>query len=228
MHLKPRMKKPDINLILRLLITSYGDRTWEKRLEPVGELILTILSQNTSDVNSHRAFKSLVDDFNTWEKIAGWDTSRIVGAIRAGGLAQVKARYIKHVLQALQKETRNFDLGFLADMSLDKARRWLMRLPGVGMKTSSCVLLFSLHMPAFPVDTHVHRVTIRLGIIHNKTSVEDAHIQMEKLVKPQDIYRCHVLMIEHGRKTCKAQHPLCKACALKQICPSYIIFTRPA
>ena len=218
------MKKPDVVTLLKLLIGAYGDRNWTKRLEPVSELILTILSQNTSDINSHRAFKSLTGSSHNWEKIAGWETGKIAGAIRAGGLADVKARYIKQVLQALQKETHNFDLGFLAQMPVNEARQWLIRLPGVGMKTASCVLLFSLGMPAFPVDTHVYRVAKRLQLVSDKTNVEAAHLILEKMVKPADIYRMYVLMIEHGRKTCKAQRPLCADCTLKNICPSYSIF----
>jgi len=218
------MRKPDINYILRLLITAYGDRTWEKRLEPVAELVQTILSQNTSDANSHRAFKSLINNFGSWDIIAGADTALIADAIHAGGLAEVKAKYIKSALQSLQEESFDFDLRFLSDMHVNDARRWLLRLPGVGMKTASCVLLFSLGMPAFPVDTHVYRVVKRLGSIDAKASVESAHLKLEKLVKPTDIYRCHVLLIEHGRKTCKAQRPRCNICVLKDLCPGYPVF----
>ncbi|MCX6005173.1 MAG: endonuclease III [Chloroflexi bacterium] len=221
------MKKTGIDLILNLLVQSYGDRIWQKRLEPVGELVLTILSQNTSDTNSHRAFKSLVDTFGVWEKVAAADTTQIAAAIRAGGLASAKAKYIKSALLELKQETGNFNLLFLKKMDIYAAREWLVRLPGVGMKTASCVLLFSLGMPAFPVDTHVYRVTQRLGIIDRKTTVDAAHLELERLVPPQNIYRCHVLLIEHGRNVCKAQRPLCLACILKDICPSFKIFNQP-
>ncbi|MCX6002790.1 MAG: endonuclease III [Chloroflexi bacterium] len=214
------MRKPGIKTILFKLVAAYGDRTWQKRLEPVDELVLTILSQNTSDINSRRAFKSLIENFAGWDKVASAESVKIAGAIRAGGLADVKAKYIKNALLALQKAAPGFDLQFLARGKVRDSREWLLRLPGVGMKTASCVLLFALGMPAFPVDTHVYRVVKRLGLIRNRLSADAAHLEMEKLTPPGDIYRCHVLLIEHGRKTCKAQRPLCSVCCLAGICPS--------
>jgi len=213
------MRKPGIKAILDRLIAAYGDRTWQKRLEPVDELILTILSQNTSDLNSRRAFKSLNENFSGWDQVASAEPATIAGAIRAGGLADVKAKYIKNALTALQKEAPGFDLRFLAQGKVEDSRRWLVRLPGVGIKTASCVLLFALGMPAFPVDTHVYRVAKRLGLIIDRLSADAAHLEMEKLTAPADIYRCHVLLIEHGRKICKAQRPLCHMCCLSGICP---------
>jgi endonuclease-3 len=106
-------------------------------------------------------------------------------------------------------------------MELEAARAWLMCLPGVGMKTASCVLLFSLDMPAFPVDTHVLRVARRLGLVGPKITAGSAHREMERLVRPADTYRYHVLMIEHGRKTCRARRPLCGSCTIARVCPSY-------
>lgn len=212
------MGKPSIKAVLDRLVAAYGDRTWQKRLEPVDELILTILSQNTSDLNSRRAFESLRDNFAGWKEAASADPVKIADAIRTGGLADVKARYIKSALTALQKEAPGFDLGFLALGKVGDSREWLVRLPGVGMKTASCVLLFALGMPAFPVDTHVYRVAKRLGLIGSSLSADAAHIEMEKLTAPGDIYRCHVLLIEHGRKTCKAQRPLCRVCCLADLC----------
>ena len=220
------MNRPKIGLIISLLISTYGDRKWHKRLEPVGELVLTILSQNTSDTNSRRAYTSLVETFDTWDSLLKADTEEIASAIRSGGLADVKAKYIKNALQALKKETTDFNLSFLVDMTVDSARKWLIQLPGVGMKTASCVLLFSLRMPAFPVDTHVYRVAGRLGLIGKKISVDAAHLEMERITAPEDTYRCHVLLIEHGRKTCKAQRPLCPSCVLAKSCPSYKIHVK--
>ena len=214
------MKNPDIESVLNLLVSTYGDRHWTQRLDPVGELIQTILSQNTSDSNSHRAFRNLMTTFVNWENVAAAATLQIADAIRTGGLADVKARYIKSTLEALYQDTPDFNLLFLKDMEIQRARAWLMRLPGVGMKTASCVLLFSLGMPAFPVDTHVYRVSQRLGILDPRISVDAAHLKLENMVKPRDIYRCHVLLIEHGRKICKAQRPLCNPCPLKDICSS--------
>ena len=214
------MRKPGVKTIIDKLVAAYGDRTWQKRLEPVDELILTILSQNTSDLNSRRAFKSLLENFSGWDKVAAAEPATIAGVIRAGGLADVKAKYIKNALMSLQVKAPGFDLRFLARGRVEDSREWLVRLPGVGMKTASCVLLFSLGMPAFPVDTHVHRVAKRLGLIKGRISADAAHLEMERLTAPADIYRCHVLLIEHGRKTCKAQRPLCHLCCLADICPS--------
>jgi len=214
------MAKPSIKPILDKLVIAYGDRTWQKRLEPVDELILTILSQNTSDLNSRRAFKSLTQNFTGWDKVASAEPAMIAGAIRAGGLADIKAKYIKNALMALQKEAPGFDLRFLAQRKAGDSRKWLLQLEGVGMKTASCVLLFALGMPAFPVDTHVYRVVKRLGLIKDRVSADAAHLEMEKLTAPKDIYRCHVLLIEHGRKVCKAQRPLCPVCCLAGMCPS--------
>jgi len=207
--------------ILKLLISAYGDRTPARRLAPVDELVLTILSQNTSDVNSRRAFKSLTDTFGGWDKVAHAPGARIAETIQAGGLAEVKTRYIRGALQYLEKEAAGYDLRFLKGMEPGAARAWLMRLPGVGMKTASCVLLFSLDMPAFPVDTHVLRVARRLGLVGPKVTADSAHLEMERLVRPEDTYRCHVLMIEHGRKTCRARNPLCGSCTIGRLCPSY-------
>ena len=210
---------PKIDQALKLLVSAYGDRTWHMRLDPVGELVQTILSQNTSDVNSHRAYTSLIELFHSWHAIAEAPPGQVAAAIRSGGLADAKAKYIKSALQALEMETGDFNLLFLKGMTIKDAREWLMRLPGVGMKTASCVLLFSLGMPAFPVDTHVYRVSRRLDLIDLKTNVNAAHTDLEAMVKPADVYRAHVLLIEHGRRTCKAQRPACNRCALKSICP---------
>ncbi len=214
------MKKPALSQILPILITTYGDRPWRRRLEPAGELVQTILSQNTSDANSGRAYDSLMKKFGTWDNIAKADISEITDAIRSGGLADAKARYIRSALSALKAENHGFDLEFLRKYSVKEARAWLTRLPGVGMKTASCVLLFSLGMPAFPVDTHVYRVARRLQLIDNRLSVEEAHIELERIVRAEDVYRCHMLIIEHGRKTCRARYPLCNQCTLAALCPS--------
>ena len=210
-----------IDKILKLLISAYGDRTPARRLEPVDELVLTILSQNTSDINSRRAFQSLTVSLGGWDRVAHASRARVAQAIRAGGLADVKSRYILGALQYLAKQAGGYDLRFLKSMELGEARAWLMLLPGVGMKTASCVLLFSLDMPAFPVDTHVLRVARRLGLVAPKTTADSAHLEMERLMQPEDTYRCHVLMIEHGRSTCRARNPLCGLCIISSQCPSY-------
>jgi endonuclease-3 len=210
-----------VERILELLSASYGQKRWQRREKPVAVLVQTILSQNTSDKNSRPAFQQLLDTFPGWDEIAGSDVGQICEAIRAGGLGMVKARYIKQALEEIRRRQGSFDLDFLKDLPVNEAREWLMQLPGVGMKTASVVLLFALGMPAMPVDTHVFRVCKRLGLIDTKVTVEKAHRLLEKQVLAKDIYKFHVLLIEHGRRTCKAQRPRCITCVLASLCPSY-------
>ncbi len=215
------MKKRMIEQILTLLIKEYGNPELQPYQSPTTVLIQTILSQNTSDINSHQALASLMATFSGWKNIADATTEEIAYAIRAGGLGETKARYIKQSLLEICRQRGDYELDFLSQFSLDKARDWLMQLPGVGMKTASCVLLFSLDMPALPVDTHIYRVTRRLELINSKISVDKAHILLENMIPRSDVYRFHILLIEHGRKVCKAQRPLCHQCSLNKICPTY-------
>lgn len=210
-----------IQQILTLLVAEYGDREWRIGESPILVLVKTILSQNTSDRNSGRAFELLQASFGSWDEIADAGINEIAAAIKIGGLGEVKARYIKRVLEEIRQKRGEFSLEFLRELSLEEAREWLRELPGVGIKTASCVLLFSLRMPALPVDTHVYRVAKRLGLIDSVASVEKAQRQLESLVPPQNVYRFHVLLIEHGRRVCKAQRPRCNRCVLSKVCPSY-------
>jgi endonuclease-3 len=214
------MKKGVIKQILNLLIREYGGRKWQLDPDPIAVLVQTILSQNTSDQNSHRAFASLRSSFSNWQDTAEASRDDIANLIRAGGLAEIKANYIKQSLDEIKRRLGNFELHFLKQFTVDKARDWLIQLPGVGMKTASCVLLFSLGMPALPVDTHVSRVARRLGLLDSEISINKAHKSLESIVPQNDIYTFHVLFIEHGRKICKAQRARCKQCVLQKICPS--------
>jgi endonuclease-3 len=222
------MNKTFIEQILYLLTGEYGKKNWSPDRDPVAVLIQTILSQNTSDRNSDRAFDSLLATFKTWQDVADADTRAIARSIKIGGLADVKASYIKDVLNTINNTQGDFDLDFLRGLSLDKARDWLMQLPGVGMKTASCVLLFSLGLPALPVDTHVYRVSQRLGLFDNRMSVNQAHIFLESIVPQYMAYEFHILLIEHGRRTCKARNPYCYKCVLQSICPSSSLFIESA
>ena len=206
--------------VLRLLRKEYGPRRWQPGQDPVSSLIATVLSQNTSDTNSHRAFAALVSRFGSWEAVAAADVNQLARTIRAGGLAEIKARRIKLILREIEEERGCLDLGFLKELRLAEAKAWLRGLPGVGPKTAGCVLLFSLGRPAMPVDTHVFRVVRRLGLIDARASVEMAHEILESLVPPENVYEFHILMVEHGRRTCKAQRPRCTVCALRRLCPS--------
>jgi endonuclease-3 len=208
--------------VMRLLRKEYGLRRWQPDRDPVSTMIATVLSQNTSDTNSKRAFGVLIDRFGSWESVAAAASDEIAECIRAGGLAEVKAKRIKLILERIREQRGCLDLSFLAELPLSEARSWLRQLPGVGPKTASCVLLFSLGKPALPVDTHVFRVVRRLGLIDAKASPGRAQELLEKLVPPQDIYTFHLLMIEHGRRICKAQRPRCDLCVLQEPCASDI------
>lgn len=215
------MDKVNIKPILDLLICEYGSREWQLSSSPLSVLIQTIISQNTSDVNSRRAFESFLASFYNLEDAAAASVDDIANSIRVGGLGDIKANRIKGALSKIQSKRGKIELSFLNQLSLTEAREWLKQLPGVGNKTANCVLLFSLGRPALPVDTHVFRVAKRLGLIHPKASVEQAHKLLESLVPPNDIYQFHVLMIEHGRRVCKAQRPRCTNCVLLEFCSSY-------
>jgi endonuclease-3 len=183
-------------------------------------LIQTILSQNTSDVNSRRAFESIRTAFDNWEDVADAGTDEIAAPIRVGGLGKIKAKRIKQALGEIRRKRSKLELSFLDKLPLAGAREWLKQLPGVGTKTANCVLLFSSGRPALPVDTHIFRVTKRLGLIDPKTSMEQAHVLLESTVPPEDVYQFHVLLIEHGRRVCQSQRPHCPRCVLERFCPS--------
>lgn len=212
-------KFPDIFEVISLLEKEYGSVRWKPRLEPVDELIYTVLSQNTSDVNSQRAFKRLGETFKTWEELAEADETKIEKAIRGGGLFRIKAIRLKKILQLIKKDRSSLDLEFLKNMEMEEARTWLRKFPGVGPKTAACVLLFSLGKPAFPVDTHVHRVARRLGLAPFKSNPEQTEAILEKITPPEYIYQLHVHMVWHGRRVCHARKAEFDNCMLEQVCP---------
>ncbi len=212
----------NIEEIIWLLEKEYGVRHFEPHHSPISVLVQTILSQNTSDMNSKRAFDSLLTTFGNWEAIANASVDEIAESIWMGGLARIKAGRIKQVLQEIWEERGSLDLSFLDRLPLPQAKAWLLQLPGVGPKTAGCVLLFSLGKPALPVDTHVFRVAKRLGLIDSKVSSEQTHNLLESQVPPQSVYQFHLHMVEHGRQVCQAQQPRCHRCVLRQLCPSYL------
>jgi len=183
-------------------------------------LVETVLSQNTSDANSHRAFESLLARFGTLEAVAEARVEDIERSIAGAGLSRIKSVRIREILGRLARENGSLDLAFLSDLDVGAARQYLVSFKGVGLKTASCVLLFSLGMPAMPVDTHVHRVAGRLGLINPRVSAEAAHSELEAIVEPEDRYRFHILLIEHGRRVCHARNQKCRICALNRMCPS--------
>jgi endonuclease-3 len=201
-----------------LLTKEYGDRPWAPRADPLSELIGTILSQNTSDVNSGRAYQALRAAFPTWQQVRDAPVEAIADAIHCGGLAAIKAPRIQRVLTTIGDQRGCLDLSFLGDMPVDEARCWLMSLDGVGAKTAACVLMFSLGKPVMPVDTHVHRVSGRLGLSAAKDTPEETEAILESLLPPAVRYSFHLNAIAHGRLVCKAQRPRCAVCVLARHC----------
>lgn len=206
--------------LLARLAPVYGPLNWKQRRDPVSELVVTILSQHTSDANAERAFGQLVDAFGSMEAVADAEIGAIANCIRSGGLAQQKAPRIKTALNRIIQERGSLNLDFLRELPLAEAKAWLKALPGVGPKTAAVVLCFSFGMPAMPVDTHVHRVARRLGLIGGKVTADQAHDLLESVVAPEDVYRFHVYLITHGRQVCRSQRPLCESCVLAGICPT--------
>jgi endonuclease-3 len=200
------------------LLEFYGQPVWQNPLAPVDELVSTILSQNTNDTNRDRAFESLIGNFPTWEVVRDARPSSVVAAIRLAGLSNQKGPRIQQVLKDITVERGSLDLGFLKDLPLEEARAWLMKHKGVGPKTAAIVLLFSLGRPAFPVDTHIFRVTGRIGLLPEKMTVVQAHLHLEKLFPPDAYYAAHLNIIRLGREICSARKPACPVCPLRTLC----------
>lgn len=215
-------EKPQKLLVIHeLLLAEYGHREWLPRRDPLSELIFTILSQNTNDLNRDRAIRRLRERFPTWEDVRDASTAEIAQAIRVGGLANTKAARIKDILEQIGWERAELSLGFLRGMETEEALQWLQSLKGVGPKTAACVLLFSWNVPVFPVDTHIYRLSKRLGLIGERASREKAHRLLGRLVPPEATYDLHLNMIAHGRQVCQAREPRCEICVLKDHCDYY-------
>ena len=202
------------------LTPLYGTPHHVPSHDALSELILTVLSQNTADTNSGRAFVQLMRRYDSWDAIADAPLDEVIATIQNGGLAPQKAPRIQAILRAVKERSGSWDLAFLETLPLEDARSWLRSLPGVGPKTAACVLLFALGRPALPVDTHVERVSKRLGLVAPKCTAEQAQATLETLVEPNDYYPFHMLFIKHGRRTCTARAPACGRCPLEPRCPS--------
>jgi len=210
----------DVAEAIRVMSEQYGPFPQEPRLDPSHELVFTVLSQHTSDTNSERAFQGLMKRFGSLEDVAAGEVSDIEEAITHGGLAKIKAPRIKMVLTRILELNGSLDLSFLSEMPLDEAKAWLRQLPGIGPKSAGIILSFFLGMPAMAIDTHIYRVSKRLGIIGPKVNTEKAHDMLEAAVEPDQVYPFHIAFITHGRQVCKAQRPLCKECIVAGNCPS--------
>ena len=200
------------------LLEFYGQPTWRNPLSAVDELVSTILSQNTNDTNRDRAFVALRARFPTWEAVRDARPDSVIEAIRPAGLANQKGPRIQQVLREITAERGALDLSFLCELPLQEARARLMKFKGVGPKTAAIVLLFSLGRPAFPVDTHIYRVTGRIGLRPERMSVEEAHAHLERLFPSETYYAAHLNIIRLGRGICAARQPRCPVCPLCDIC----------
>jgi len=207
-----------LNWVDATLTGAYGEPQLKPQQEPLGELVQTILSQNTADINTARAYAELRRRFPSWYDMMHASVDEIADAIRIGGLAHIKAPRIKAILEQLYAERGSLDLSYLADMPVDEVRRHLTRFHGVGNKTAACVLLFALHMPALPVDTHVLRVSQRLGLVAPKATADQTQAWLEAKLDPARYYPFHLNMIHHGRVCCLARNPRCSSCPLAARC----------
>lgn len=210
-----------VRRIHRLLAERFGPLDPPRKREPIEELILTVLSQNTNDVNRDRAFEAMRARWPTWEALAAARAADVAGAIKPGGLSNIKAPRILAILREIRaREGGSLDLSWMAEAPSGRVTQYLTSLPGVGPKTAACVLAFSLERPALPVDTHVFRVARRLGFYDDRIDPAAAHRVMEGLVPPRLRVSTHVGLIRLGREICKPGRPRCEVCPLESLCPT--------
>jgi endonuclease-3 len=207
--------------IYQALLDYFGNPEWLNPMPPLDQLISTILSQNTNDTNRDRAFLALRQRFSSWEAVREAEPEAVIEAIRSAGLANQKGPRIQEVLREITRQRGALDLDFLSGLSPQQALSWLQSFKGVGPKTASIVLLFSFGMPAFPVDTHIYRVTGRLGLRPARMSVEQAHVFLADLFPSDTYYALHLNLIRLGREICQARKPDCPICPLNQVCDYY-------
>jgi endonuclease-3 len=200
------------------LIGVFGEPVWRTPLPAIDELVSTILSQNTNDVNRDRGFNALRAKFPTWEEVRDANPKQVIEAIRPAGLANQKGPRIQQVLRSITEERGSLNLDFLADLPVEEARAWLTKFNGVGPKTAAIVLCFSLNRPAFPVDTHIYRVSGRIGLRPEKMTVEQAHPHLESVFPPETYYAAHLNLIRLGREVCGARKPNCPQCPIHKLC----------
>lgn len=204
--------------VLARLERAYGRRPCQGADDPVDTLIWTILSQSTSDANSAAGFERLKAAFPTWKVAADAPVARIQRCIRICGLSRTKAPRIRRILRQVRAERGRIDLSFLGEMAPPAAAEYLMGLHGVGPKTALCVLLFAFGRPVFPVDTHIYRIALRLGLLTPRTPQARAHEVLTPMIAPADRYATHILLIAHGRAICRARRPQCDRCTLLEFC----------
>jgi len=223
-YLGPNGNARRIRALNRRLEDEYGPFRPFKKLDGVEELIITVLSQNTNDVNRDRAYRSLREKYPTWDDVLNAPVKKIEDAIRVGGLAHNKSIAIKKILRELKDRYGKFTVSPIASegsgLTIEESIAELTKLPGVGVKTAACVLVFSYGRPVIPVDTHVHRLTRRLGLVAEKASAENAFRVMMEITPEELRYPFHIFLIRHGRRVCKSQKPNCPECVVRGLCPS--------
>jgi len=207
--------------VYQKLVEAYGQPQWRQHLPPVDELVSTILSQSTSDVNRDKGFYALKARYPDWESVMTAPPDDVIETIRPAGLANQKGPRIQAALRTVYEARGAITLDFLADMPMAEAESWLTAIKGVGRKTAAIILLFAFNRPAFPVDTHVHRITQRLGLIGPKVSADKAHDLLAELGDPDTYYPMHLNLIRHGREVCQARQPKCDRCVLQAECAYY-------
>ena len=209
--------------IHQTLLDTFGYPEWPSPMPPMDQLVSTILSQNTNDTNRDRAFLALCRRFSSWEEVRDAEPETVIEAIRPAGLANQKGPRIQEVLREITRQRGSLDLDFLSGLPPEQALSWLLSFKGVGPKTASIVMLFSFGKPAFPVDTHIYRVTGRLGLRPARMSVEQAHGFLAELFPSDTYYVLHLNLIRLGREICRARKPNCPICPLRQVCEYYRI-----
>lgn len=217
-------RKSKYDPISATLTEVYGKLNWSRNLDGMDELISCILSQSTNDTNRDRAFERLKSRFPSWDAVRSAAIDDLIEAIKPAGLANQKAPRIQDVLGVIVDKVGEYSIDFLDDLSIEDAKNWLVSLKGVGPKTAAIVLCFAYGRPAFPVDTHIFRVSKRIGFLPEKMSANDAHPVMEAIVPADDYYQFHIQLIQHGRDTCHARKPACDRCPLGENC-DYLLAT---
>ncbi len=203
------------------LTERYGQLDWSRNQDGMDELISCILSQSTNDTNRDRAFARLKEHFADWEAVRYAALDELTEVIRPAGLANQKAPRIQAALAAIHEHAGEYSIDFLESLSLEEAKAWLVSLRGIGPKTAAIVLCFAYGRPAFPVDTHVFRVSKRIGFLPAKISADNAHPVMEAIAPPEDYYQFHIQLIQHGRDTCHARKPACESCVISDHCDHF-------
>ena len=212
------IRRLKLDQVSHRLLAFFGEPDWHEPLPAVDELVCTILSQNTNDINRDKAFRALKERYRSWKEVMDADPAELQYVIRVAGLAQQKGPNIQSALTEINEKTADFNLDWLKELSVEDARHWLVNLKGVGPKTAAIVMVFSLGMPAFPVDTHIYRVSGRIGLRPEKLSVEKTHEYLETIGNPADFGHLHLNLISLGRQFCQARKPKCSGCPVVDLC----------